>query len=132
MSDLLVDTQAMTRLVEGQRELPAAACRRFEDGAGRRLFSVASLWEMAIKMNIGKLTLTSGSIQGFAEILTLHGAESLPVTSPEAMDVASLPADRHHDPFDRLIAAQCLRHGLPLLSIDAAFDAYGVERVWSR
>ncbi len=55
MSDLLVDTQAMIWIVEGQRAVPDAARQRFDAPDGRRLFSVASLWEMAIKIQIGKL-----------------------------------------------------------------------------
>ena len=131
MSDLLIDTQAMIWIVEGQRSVPDAARRRFESPRGRRLFSVVSLWEMAIKLQLGKLELRSGSLETFAGVLVTHGVEILPVQAPEAMDVARLGSDRHHDPFDRLLTTTCLRHGLPLLSIDEAFDGYGVERVWS-
>ena len=131
MSDLLVDTQAMIWIVEGQRAVPDEARRRFEDPEGRRLFSIASVWEMAIKVHLGKLELRSGSLVSFVKVLLSHGIKLLPVLATEAVDVARLSSDRHHDPFDRLLAAQCLRYGLSLLSIDEAFDAYGVERVWS-
>ena len=131
MNDLLVNTQAMIWIVEGQRSVPGAARQRFEAPEGRRLFSVASLWEMAIKVRLGKLELRSGSLKILAGVLLAHGVELLPVLAPEAMDVSRLASNRHHDPFDRLIAARCLRHGLPLLSVDEAFDGYGVERIWS-
>lgn len=131
MSDLLIDTQAMIWIVEGQRTVPEAARQRFEAPEGRRLFSVASLWEMAIKIQVRKLELQTGSLEIFAGVLLAHGVELLPVLGPEAIDVSRLASDRHHDPFDRLIAAQCLRLGLPLLSVDEAFDGYGVERIWS-
>lgn len=110
-------------MVEGERSVPAVARDCFKSPEGRRLFSVASLWEMSIKFAIGKLELRSGSIERFAKTLLLHGVELLPVLSAEAMDVASRPRDRHHDPSGRLIAAQSGRYRLPLISIDAAFDA---------
>jgi PIN domain nuclease of toxin-antitoxin system len=85
---------------------------------------------MAIKMPLGKLTLQSGTLQQFALMLKSNGVEVLAVSAEDAMGVADLQLGEHKDPFDRLIAAQCLRHDLTLVSIDTAFDAYGVRRVW--
>lgn len=95
-----------------------------------QLASVASLWEMAIKIPLGKLTLKSGTLRDFAALLKANDIEVLGVSADDAMGVGDLPVGQHKDPFDRLIAAQCLRGDLTLVSIDAAFDAYGVRRVW--
>jgi len=130
MTDVLIDTQAMIWFTEDDPRLSERAVALAEDRAARRLFSAASVWEMAIKVAIGKLDLRYGTIEGFLRVLSECQVEILPVLAPEAGDVASLPLGRHQDPFDRLIAAQCLRYDLTLLSVDAQFDAYGVRRVW--
>jgi PIN domain nuclease of toxin-antitoxin system len=75
-------------------------------------------------------TLKAGTLRGFAALLNSNDIEVLAISADDAMGVGDLPADEHKDPFDRLIAAQCLRGDLTLVSIDAAFDAYGVRRVW--
>ncbi|QDU90568.1 hypothetical protein Pla175_39750 [Pirellulimonas nuda] len=95
---------------------------------------------MAIKIAIEKLALQHGDLNDFLEVLDKNSVELVPVRSREASDVATLPSvhqqaasgagGRHQDPFDRLIAAQCLRYDLTLVSVDKQFDAYGVRRVW--
>ena len=131
MSRVLIDTQSLIWFAENAATLSANAVALVESSATIRLASAASLWEMAIKVNLGKLKLRSGSLTVFAAMLSAHEVTVLPVSAEDALAVADLPAfDWHKDPFDRLIAAQCLRRDLTLVSIDAAFDAYGVRRVW--
>ena len=91
--------------------------------------SVASVWEMAIKVSIGKLRLAS-SVSTFVERhLDGAGFELLPLRREHAAEVEFLP---HHrgDPFDRLLVAQGKFEELTLISADAVFDEYEVERVW--
>ena len=103
--------------------------RSSSDPVGARLASVASVWEMAIKISIGKLILKTGTLAEFIEI-SPNQIDLLPVVAEDAVRVGELPMAEHKDPFDRLIAAQCLRQNIRLVSDDAAFDAYGVQRVW--
>ena len=131
MSRVLIDTQALIWFAENSSFISAAALALVDDPATERLTSVASLWEMGIKTAIGRLTLKTGTLRKFAMLLEENAIRVLPILPDEAIDVASLPAFNHHkDPFDRLIAAQCLRYDLTLVSVDRAFDAYGVRRVW--
>jgi PIN domain nuclease of toxin-antitoxin system len=86
---------------------------------------------MAIKVALRKLTLNARTRASFAAQMRANDIAVLPVTGDDAVALDSLPAMAgHKDPFDRLIAAQCLRMDLTLVSIDAAFDAYGVRRAW--
>ena len=85
---------------------------------------------MAIKLSLKKLELEAESLDEFVLQLRRYEIEVLPITVADAVYVERLPQGAHKDPFDRLIAAQCLRLDLTLVSADAAFDAYGVRRVW--
>jgi PIN domain nuclease of toxin-antitoxin system len=62
--------------------------------------------------------------------LSLNKVRLLPISMGSIFVAGSLPQGAHKDPFDRLIAAQCLRHDLTLVSIDTALDAYGIRRIW--
>ena len=130
MTRLLVDTPALIWLVEDDPKLSSRAVASIEDDGSRCFCSVASVWEMGIKIALGKLHLTRGTLDDFVRLLQAHRVGLLPILALEAADVAELPLGRHQDPFDRLIAAQCLRYDLTLVSVDPHFDAYGVRRVW--
>jgi PIN domain nuclease of toxin-antitoxin system len=127
---VLIDTQALIWFAENAPALSARAVVLVDNPATVRLASVASIWEMAIKISIGKLTLKTGTLAEFVEMLRANEIEMLPVLAEDALRVGQLPIEQHKDPFDRLIAAQCLRQDLTLVSIDRAFDDYGVDRVW--
>ncbi len=89
------------------------------------LVSAVSLWEVAIKASLGKLTAPDD----LPAQLGRFAFESLPITDAHAWAVRDLPP-HHSDPFDRLLIAQALVEGATLVSTDTAFDAYGVERLW--
>ena len=108
----------------------ASALALVDDPSTERIASAASLWEMAIKIAIGKLTIKTGTLTEFVNLLKANDTKILPVTAEDAIAVRSLPVGNHKDPFDRMIAAQCLRLDITLVSIDAVFDSYGVKRVW--
>lgn len=126
---LLLDTQAFLWFVGGSTRLSKTAKGRMEDPGEDLLLSVASLWEMAVKISLGKLEMP----QPLAEFMQSHLALSfiglLEISPQHAYAVAELPF-HHRDPFDRLLTARCLTEGLSLISSDGAFDEYGVERVW--
>ncbi len=131
MSGVLIDTQALIWFAQDASALSKRAVALVDDRSTDRLASAASRWEMAIKVRLGKLNLRAGLLADFAQLLTAHDIAVLPVVAEGAPGVADLSAvPTHKDPFDRLIAAQCLRLDLTVVSVDAAFDAYGVRRVW--
>jgi len=130
MSQVLIDTQALIWFAENDVSISKRALSLVDDPATARLTSVACLWEMAIKIGIKKLTLKSGRLPQFISTLKANQIDIIPVTLDDALAVADLPQLAHKDPFDRLIAARCLRQDLTLVSIDEAFDSYGVKRIW--
>lgn len=84
---------------------------------------------MAIKTSLGKLTLSQPFELFLPSQLQLQGVQLLPIALAHVIRVARLPF-YHRDPFDRLLVAQSLEEGLPLVSHDSSFDAYQVQRVW--
>jgi PIN domain nuclease of toxin-antitoxin system len=91
--------------------------------------SQATIWELAIKINKGRLALPV-QLPTFID-LARHklGFEILPIALVHLFEVATLP--RHHaDPFDRLLICQALCERIPLVSVDGLFDEYEIERFW--
>ncbi len=126
---ILFDTHAFLWFVMNSPRLSPRAKALIEDPENDLGLSVASAWEIAIKLSLGKLRLD----EKFETLIT-HELESnaltwLPIEMAQLAKVAELPF-HHRDPFDRLLAAQSLTENMPILSRDAAFDAYGVERLW--
>ena len=127
--NVLLDTHAFLWLLAGDKRAPARARRMFEDPANTVTLSLASMWEMSIKVSLGKLEVP-GPLQTFlAEQLAENGIQTLDIAFRHVCAVETLPF-HHRDPFDRLLAAQCLEDGLPILSADPIFERYGVKRIW--
>lgn len=126
---VLLDTHAFLWAAADAPELGRAARRCFLDPSTRPLLSVASVWEMAIKVGLGKLRLDLPLDDLVDEGLTGQGIALLPIELCHALAVRTLPL-HHRDPFDRLLAAQALAERIPILSNDDTFERYGVERIW--
>jgi len=127
--NLLLDTHAFLWFMEGSERISQRARAEIEAADGVRALSIASAWEMAIKSSLGKLDLAKPLGELLPPLLTDAGIELLPIEIADLARVATLPF-HHRDPFDRLLAAQALERGFTLVSIDEAFDAYGVARIW--
>lgn len=126
---LLLDTHAFLWFVADDARMSAKARRRIEDGRNETFLSIASVWEMAIKLGLGKLRL-----EDHLAVVLERGARenriaSLAITKPHAIAVAELP-DLHRDPFDRLLVAQARLDDMVLIGRDPVFDGYGVRRIW--
>ncbi len=125
----LLDTHTFLWMRHAPQRLGPAAREICSDLDSELLLSLASGWEMAIKLSIGKLRLPQPLRQVLVEARTLNGISTLPIDETHVLRVQHLPL-HHRDPFDRLLAAQALEEGLMLVSGDAVFDAYAVSRVW--
>jgi PIN domain nuclease of toxin-antitoxin system len=126
---LLLDTHAFLWFVMGSPNLSHVARTLIEDEANERFMSVASLWEMAIKSSIGKLTLSAPFDVLVPQQLAVNGVELLDISVDHASAVSTLPF-HHRDPFDRLLVAQAMVESMSIISIDTAFDSYPVKRLW--
>jgi PIN domain nuclease of toxin-antitoxin system len=126
---LLLDTHALIWFCEGHSALGKVARELIVDPDHEKFVSTATIWEIAIKVSTGKLNFPSDFAPYFKTQMALNGFDLLPIAYEHAASVSHLP--RHHgDPFDRLLVAQCEIEHLALVSRDAAFDAYGIKRVW--
>lgn len=126
---LLLDTHAFLWWVADAPELSAKARKAIAHLQNECLVSIASCWELAIKMSRGKLEI-SGSVERFIpEQLAANRFRELGIEVRHVARVARLPF-HHRDPFDRLLAAQALEEGLTIVSADPVFRRYGVKRIW--
>ena len=127
--NLLLDTHAALWFWWNDPRLSAAAMSAIRDPANRKLVSPATPWEVAIKVSLRKLNI-GGPFRGFfPQQMRRTNFEWLPMADEHFASLVTLPF-HHKDPFDRLLAAQALVEGIPIVSRDAAFDAYGVTRLW--
>jgi PIN domain nuclease of toxin-antitoxin system len=92
-------------------------------------FSAASVWELSIKAQLGKLTLPSPPAVRIPAFMVRQGLRSLPVNHIHAVKVYDLPS-HHRDPFDRLLIAQAIAEDLTILTADRAFAKYPVDVLW--
>ncbi len=125
---VLLDTHAFIWWFESNRRLSSGARQAIKD-ATEVFLSIASCWEMAIKVSQGRLTLAKPIDRLVPEQLGLNRFQLLPVDLDDVARVATLPF-HHRDPFDRLLAAQALSDELTIVSADPIFRKYGVKRVW--
>lgn len=126
---LLLDTHTFLWFIGGDPQLTEHARQHIEDMANDRLVSVASLWEIAIKVSIGKLTVSLP----FPDLVEQHvyqNAMQLLQITPEHVEVVRTLPFHHKDPFDRLLISQGVSEHLTIISRDGVFDAYGVQCLW--
>jgi PIN domain nuclease of toxin-antitoxin system len=126
---LLVDTQVFLWWVDGSSKLSRKARGAVADPGNDCLFSLASCWEMAIKLSLGKLRLDEPLDTFVPAQLSANRFSLLEIGFRHVARVAKLPF-RHRDPFDRLLVAQALEDGLTVVTSDPVFPKYGVKRLW--
>jgi PIN domain nuclease of toxin-antitoxin system len=125
---VLIDTHVLLWWLHDSSRLRPATRALFAATSNELLWSAASTWELAIKVQLGKLRLAE-SVQSFvARVIAEQDLTALPVHHVHAARVAELPA-LHRDPFDRLLVAQALVEGVPFVSAHGQLAAYGVECV---
>ncbi len=124
----LLDTNAFLYFINNDSALSEAAKNIIESEV-ELLISAASLWEIAIKFSIGKLNLPDSFENFIPAQLQQNDIGILPITLSHLEKVSTLPF-HHKDPFDRLIIAQSVFENLTVLSTDAVFDLYGIQRIW--
>ena len=126
---LLVDAHALIWAVDDPSKLGTHAVTALQDPANDLLLSTGTIWEVAIKVGLGKLALSMPYRQWMEQAMSGLGATILTITVEHANVQAGLPG-HHGDPFDRLLVAQAQVENLRLVSGDTVFDQYGVDRLW--
>lgn len=126
---ILLDTHAFLWLAINSPQLSAKAQKIFLNSENELFLSSASVWEMAIKFSLGKLSFHKPFESYILEALQSNDIQLLNVNFRHFARVASLPF-HHRDPFDRLLISQLLEEKLTLLSCDSLFDLYEIKRIW--
>ena len=127
--NILLDTHTFLWFATGDKQLSGLVRSLIEDIEHTKYVSMASVWEMAIKLSLGKLELAIPFDDFLVEHLDDDGFSVLPIRRNHTLQLVSMPL-HHRDPFDRMLIAQSITEVMPILSIDTAFDAYGVQRIW--
>ena len=123
---LLLDTQIFIWWDSESEMLPKGAMQLCEDNMHTLVLSVASVWEMQIKSQLGKLDLHRPLQEIISEQEETNRIELLPVQTTHVFGLQQLPF-RHKDPFDRLLIAQAVVEGLPVVSVDPMFAQYPIR-----
>lgn len=124
----LVDTHVVVWWLEDADRLSRRAHSILENLDNHILLSAAVGWELAIKVNTGKMKPRS-ILDGLNQMLERESFSELPITLDMGIRAGLLPL-HHRDPFDRMLIAQAIAENIPIISNDRAFDGYGVTRLW--
>lgn len=128
--DYLLDTHALLSALTAPEKLGEQARAVIDDPRTALLVSSANAWEVATKDRLGKLGPADALVSGFSRHVARLGARSLLISAEHALLAGSL-GWAHRDPFDRMIAAQCMLESLTLISKDPAFgDVAGIRTLW--
>lgn len=126
---LLLDTHALLWWVAASDRVSRKARTAIASARNECFVSIATAWEIAIKLSLGKLRVEGALERFLPEQLAANGFQPLPIELKHAARVATLPF-HHRDPFDRLLVAQALDEELSVVTADPVFARYGVKRVW--
>jgi PIN domain nuclease of toxin-antitoxin system len=126
---LLLDTHVLIWLVEGNDSLTQAAKEAIENEGNNLYLSIGSLWEVTIKMGLGKLQLDVPLDRIMESYIIPSGIEILPIDLNHLLVLRDLPL-HHRDPFDRLLISQARAEELTLISGDGLFGDYLVPILW--
>jgi PIN domain nuclease of toxin-antitoxin system len=126
---LLLDTHVLVWWVTDDPRLSSRGRADIEDRDEECIISSVTAFELTTKARLGKLPAAAELADGFESLIEREGFSLLAITVDHGLRAGRL-IGVHRDPFDRLLAAQSLIEGLPIITADPAFRAFGVETVW--
>jgi PIN domain nuclease of toxin-antitoxin system len=127
--NLLFDSHAVLWWLSNDARMSQMAHDALCDTDNGACISAVSFWELSIKISIGKLQMPSNWVSQLCRRMSEDAVDYLHLQSAHCEIIQSMPF-YHRDPFDRMLAAQTQCEALTLISRDAIFDRYGVERLW--
>ncbi len=129
MTRLLLDTHVLLWSLYEPHRLSELARNSIAKIENVRLVSAASAWELSTKVRLGKLDMARGLVESYHDHLETFRATELPVSSKHSLLAGSF-SQTHRDPFDRLLAAQALLEGVPLITADSALSQFPISILW--
>jgi PIN domain nuclease of toxin-antitoxin system len=127
--NVLLDTHAFLWAITGDKQLSEIARETFLNSGNRLFFSAVSMWEICIKISLGKLSLKRGWFKKIQNELMINAVQWLPIEMSHCAELTKLPF-HHRDPFDRMLIAQARVEDLQVLSRDVRLSAYGIKLIW--
>jgi PIN domain nuclease of toxin-antitoxin system len=126
--DLLLDTHSLIWFLNGDEKLSDKAKSAIEDTSNSKIVSIASIWEIAIKISLDKFRFPKG-FKHFLDLVEDNGFEILPITFEHTIELTTLEY-LHRDPFDRLLIAQCIADKLIIVTKDENIKRYSIKTIW--
>ena len=126
---LLLDSHAFVWMHDQPDKLSSNVADKIIDPANEVYLSVATVWELQIKIKLGKFSFSDRLDNVIADQRRVNGLQILPVSLSHALYVDKLPV-HHKDPFDRLLIAQAIVEKMTLVSSDKLFAKYDVDLLW--
>jgi PIN domain nuclease of toxin-antitoxin system len=126
---ILLDTHTLLWWINNDSQLSKKAQTLIGDVSNEILVSAVSGWEIAIKAQIGKVTVAANLEQFVTEQVTRNYFTLLPIKLSHALHIYSLPL-HHRDPFDRMLIVQSQLEQIPILTVDSLLTQYDVETIW--
>lgn len=123
---ILLDTQIFIWWADNPEKLSKLVLSALEDDSNDLLLSVASVWEMQIKIRLGKLKVSLPLVELVQSQQAANDLHVLPVALPHVLALEALPF-HHKDPFDRLLIAQSIEEAATIVSVDPQFSSYPVQ-----
>jgi len=126
--DLLLDTHTLVWFLNGDEKLSQKVRECIEDLNNTKIVSIASIWEISIKISLDKIRFPKG-FKHFLKLVEDNGFEILPISFEHTMMVATLEFI-HRDPFDRILIAQCKCDNLTFATKDDNIKRYNIQTIW--
>jgi PIN domain nuclease of toxin-antitoxin system len=126
---ILLDTHTFLWWDSSPEKLARAVANLLSDPGNSIILSVASAWEIQIKKQLGKISLSIPLAEMIESQQQVNGVEILPINLKHVLSLDGLPT-HHKDPFDRILIAQAKTEGMVIASADPIFSKYGVEVMW--
>jgi len=126
---VLLDTHTFLWAIRADERLSSRAREIFIAGRNELLLSVASIWEILLKVQVGKIRFEESAVGYLKRQILKNNIRMLPILIDHVARLESLPL-HHRDPFDRILVAQCMEGSLSLLSADPLMKRYSVPVIW--
>lgn len=126
---VLLDTQALLWIVTQDSRLSATARDIYLDSENEIMLSMASVWELALKISLNKLTINESLPEFIQNHVKANDIKILTIELPHILALEKLPW-HHRNPFDRIIISQSINDNIPILSANEELDLYPVTRIW--
>ena len=124
----LPDTHVLIWFLNGDKALSAKARKAIESENANNFISIASLWEIAIKISLDRLSIKI-PFEKLNEELEKNNFQLLPITFNDTLILSTLPFN-HRDPFDRIIISQSIANDFTLISKDKEYGQYKIKLLW--